>query len=145
MEEEKAEPYKAGGLEDLEHQDDCKGGDKHRTEEEHMDGETNVAVPLPQTVPSASPSLNVQYPKIRRTRQKSISVPQGYLFAEPPQVVIRKWETPREFEVFDCFGGYVSGTECTDETPAHQRAHRRGTRVKKVSCPSHYLLHEAKG
>ena len=143
LEDEKEERRKAREIEDLEHQEDADEGDDEHEEEDHLEEEKDIVTPLPQTIPSVSPSSKAQQPKTRPRRMRATSAPQGYLFAEPPQVIIRKRVKPREFEDLDRLGGDESGTE-TDETPAHRRAHRRSTRVKQVSCPTHYLLHEAK-
>jgi len=146
LQNEEDEMLKAEEIEDLEDQNDDKG-DEEEDEEEDDEAEeerdTVAPLPLPKTFSKdfdKAPSK--QKP---RQRRRSTSAPQGYLFAEPPQVVIRKQAQPREFEDLDRSDLFADETASgsTDEAPIRNRR-GRPRRVKQVSCPTHYLIHEAK-
>merc|ERR1712157_576881 len=90
MGDEEDEMLKAEEIEDLEDQNDDKG-------EEQRD--TVAPLPLPKTFSKDFDKAPTKQKP--RQRRRSTSAPQGYLFAEPPQVVIRKQAQPREFEDLD--------------------------------------------
>merc|ERR1711862_365015 len=111
-----------------------------KDEELDEDEKNDIAAPLPEISSSSGTSTQTQQTKPRQ-RRRSMSAPQGYLFTEPPQVLIRKKVQPKEFEDLPRFGD-ESGSECTDEGPA-QKA-RSYKRVRQISCPTHYLQYEAR-